>query len=124
MQRLLDELDTQEAMAWAAMPAAKRVFGWASLTSESGLTQTQEDFVDYWSPQRVIDQCRATRNAIGVVWNWYSVLAAAEPRYLDELLGAWESGIRDAVRPRPASPTVPSPKIWRPEDEGSSVAAI
>ena len=33
----------------------------AALPSESGLTEAQEDFIDYWLPQRVIDDCQAKR---------------------------------------------------------------
>lgn len=55
------ELDRLEKMAAAAEPPSARNLGWAGLTSGSGLTEAQEDFVDYWSPQRVIDDCHAKR---------------------------------------------------------------
>jgi hypothetical protein len=44
-------------MAAAAQPSEVHHFGWAGLSSESGLTEAQEDLVDHWSPQRVIDDC-------------------------------------------------------------------
>jgi hypothetical protein len=55
------ELDRLEKMAVVAGPTAPRNLGWASLPSESGLTEAQEDFIDYWSPQRIIDDCQAKR---------------------------------------------------------------
>jgi hypothetical protein len=57
IQWLLKDLDRLEAMAAAAQPSEVHDFGWAGLSSESGLTEAQEDFVDHWSPQRVIDDC-------------------------------------------------------------------
>jgi hypothetical protein len=46
IQWLLEELDRLEAMAAAAQPSEVHHFGWAGLSSESGLTEAQEDLVD------------------------------------------------------------------------------
>ena len=64
VRRLLTELDRREAMAVAALPSTERHFGWANLPTDSGLTEPQEDFIDYWAPQRVIDECRSKRALI------------------------------------------------------------
>ena len=39
------------------------------MPSDSGLTEEQEDFIDYWSPQRVIDDCQAKRRLLAWVSN-------------------------------------------------------
>jgi len=51
--------DRLEAMAAAAQPSEVHHFDWAGLSSKSGLTEAQEDLVDHWSPQRVIDDSHA-----------------------------------------------------------------
>ncbi|HEY6687749.1 MAG TPA: hypothetical protein VI094_16225, partial [Propionibacteriaceae bacterium] len=44
IQWLLKDLDRLEAMAGAAQPSEVHDSGWAGLSSESGLTEAQEDF--------------------------------------------------------------------------------
>jgi hypothetical protein len=58
IQWLLKDLDHLEAMAAAAQP------------SESGLTEAQEDLVDHWSPQRVIDDSHAKRALLVAAQTW------------------------------------------------------
>lgn len=64
---LLNDLDRLEAMATAAQPSEMHYFGWSNLASDSGLTGEQEDFVDYWSPERVIEDCRAKRELVAAI---------------------------------------------------------
>ena len=59
------ELDRLEKMAAAAEPPSPRNLGWAGLPSGSEVTEAQEDLIDYWSPQRIIDDCQAKRGLIG-----------------------------------------------------------
>lgn len=40
----------RKAAAIAAAPTIQRRFGWAHLPSDSGLTEAQEDVIDYWNP--------------------------------------------------------------------------
>ena len=47
IQWLLKDLDRLEAMAAAAQPSEVHHFGWAGLSSESGLTEAQEDFGEH-----------------------------------------------------------------------------
>jgi hypothetical protein len=58
------ELDRLEEAAAAAQPISSRHRGWVSLPSDSGLSEAEEDFIDYWSPQRVLDDCRAKRRLL------------------------------------------------------------
>jgi hypothetical protein len=70
IQDLLTELDAREALAAAALPTALHHFGWAAFAPDSGLTEAQESFVSYWAPQRVIDECHATRELISAACEW------------------------------------------------------
>ena len=70
IRRLRGELDRREAMARAAKPSADRHFGWSNLAPGSGLTEAQEDFVDYWAPQRILEECEAKRQLIGAIADW------------------------------------------------------
>ena len=81
-------------MAAAAEPLTPRNLGWAALPSESGLTEAQEDFIDYWSPQRVIDDCQAKRVLIARTFDHQRLedLAEDPAGQLDELLRALVSG--------------------------------
>jgi hypothetical protein len=47
IQWLLKDLDRLEAMAAAAQPSEVHHSGWAGLSSESGLTEAQEDFGEH-----------------------------------------------------------------------------
>jgi enoyl-CoA hydratase/carnithine racemase len=47
IQWLLKDLDRLEAMAAAAQPSEVHHSGWAGLSSESGLTEAQEDLVEH-----------------------------------------------------------------------------
>lgn len=58
------ELDRLEKAAADAQPTSSRHRGWVSIPSDSGLTEEQEDFIDYWSPQRILDDCQAKRRLL------------------------------------------------------------
>jgi hypothetical protein len=75
VQRLLEDLSRREVLALAASVPMK--FRWASLGPDSGLTEDQEDFVDYWAPELVLAECRATRELICALDEW--ALTAASP---------------------------------------------
>ena len=62
LQRLLDDLSRRETLALGASIPLDHGFRWASLGPEAGLTENQEDFVDYWAPQPVLAECRAQRD--------------------------------------------------------------
>ena len=61
VQQLLVELAEAEAGARAALPQVERVGAWAPWSMDTGLSRAQEDFVDAWSPQRVLEHCQAQR---------------------------------------------------------------
>ena len=90
---LLEELKAREAMAAAAMPSRSHVLGWANLAPGSGLTEAQEDFVNYWAPQRVIDECQTSRKMISAVSEWAAATGAAGEQLFDRLLDDWVSGL-------------------------------
>jgi hypothetical protein len=70
------ELEFLEKAAVAAKPTSSRHRGWVALPSDSGLTEEQEDFIDYWSPQRVLDDCQAKRRLLA----WISSGRRLEPQ--------------------------------------------
>jgi hypothetical protein len=70
IQGSLNALERLEAMAAAAQPSEVHHFGWAGLSSKSGLTEAQEDLLDHWSPQRVIDDCHAKRALLVAAQTW------------------------------------------------------
>jgi hypothetical protein len=61
VDRFLDRLSEIEAAARAALPQIERPNAWAPWSMDTGLSRAQEDFVDAWSPQRVLDHCQAQR---------------------------------------------------------------
>lgn len=91
------ELDRLEKAAADAQPTSSRHRGWVSIPSDSGLTDEQEDFIDYWSPQRVLDDCQAKRRLLA----WASSegrsdhLTASDESELNGLLLALVSGRPD-----------------------------
>lgn len=70
VRHLLEVLSGQEVMALAASTPLSNRFRWASLGPEAGLTEDQEDFVDYWSPTRVLRACQAKRELIAALDEW------------------------------------------------------
>lgn len=70
VRELLAELSRQEVLALAASTPPPNRFGWASLGPDSGLTEDQENFVDYWSPTLVLNACRAQRELICALDEW------------------------------------------------------
>ena len=67
VRRLLEQLSRREVLALAAAAPTSNRFRWASLGPGAGLTEDQEDFVDYWSPSRVLKDCRGQRELIGAL---------------------------------------------------------
>ena len=70
IERFLTELDAIEAAARAATPQVYRVNAWAPWSMETGLSRAQEDFVDAWSPQRILDHCQAQRRLACLLRTW------------------------------------------------------
>lgn len=91
------ELDRLEKAAAGAQPPSSRHRGWVAIPSDSELTEEQEDFIDYWSPQRVLDDCQAKRRLLA----WASSerrsehLTASDEYELSQLLLALVSGRPD-----------------------------
>lgn len=91
------ELDRLGKAAVVAQPISSRHRGWVSLPSDSGLSEAEEDFIDYWSPQRVLDDCRAKRRLLA----WIEAqgrsedLTAVQEDQLDRLLYALATGQSD-----------------------------
>ena len=86
IQGLLAELDRRESMAVAALQSTEHHFGRSNLQTDSGLSEPQEDFVDYWAPQRVIDECRARRDLISAVLIWSDTNDEDNGSQLDRVL--------------------------------------
>lgn len=91
------ELDRLEKAAAGAQPTTSRHRGWVALPSDSGLTEEQEDFIDYWSPQRVLDDCQAKRHLLAWVSDQRRSenLAARHESQLNRLLLALVTGQPD-----------------------------
>jgi len=86
VRRLLEELDRRESLARSATSDGPRPFPWASLGPESGLTEPEEDFVDYWSPELVVDECRMQRELICALDEWALTADESDQRFVDCLL--------------------------------------
>lgn len=80
LTKLATHLDCLEASARAALPQADRVYNWAPFSMDTGLTEAQEDFVDRWSPQDVLNHCRGQRELMKVLQSW--LLTHTDPRDL------------------------------------------
>lgn len=91
------ELDRLEKAAAGAQPTSLRHRGWVALPSDSGLTEAQEDFIDYWSPRRVLDDCRAKRRLLAWVSDQRQSknLSASHEEQLDRLLRSFVTGKPD-----------------------------
>lgn len=86
VRRQLQELDHRELLALSATSNGPRPFPWASLGPEAGLTEAEEDFVDYWSPELVVDECRMRRALICALDEWALTADEADQRFVDSLL--------------------------------------
>lgn len=87
VQRLLDEVSRRERLALAASAPGSRQFSWASLGPDSGLTEDQEDFVDFWAPDLVLKVCRAERDLICALDEWaLTTESSSEHQLVDRLL--------------------------------------
>ena len=64
VRALLIRIDAQERQAQAAQPELQRIRSWPSWSMETGLTDAQEEFVEAWSPQRVLDASRSVRQLV------------------------------------------------------------
>lgn len=69
VRRLLEELSRRETLALSASSERNR-FRWASTGPDSGLTEAQEDFVEYWTPELVLAECRAKRELVCALDEW------------------------------------------------------
>ena len=70
IDRFLAQLSATEAAARAATPQVDRLNAWAPWSMDTGLSRAQEDFVDAWSPQRILDHCRAQRELALLLQRW------------------------------------------------------
>lgn len=70
IRKLLEELSHREVLALAASAHPSNHFQWASLGPGAGLTEDQEDFVDYWTPTLVLNECRTKRELICALDEW------------------------------------------------------
>ena len=112
IQWLLEDLDRLEAMAAAAQPSEVHHFGWAGLSSESGLTEAQEDFGEHRALE-LIYTGRLLNGTEATEWDLVN-RAVPEDESLDETLAVARrvaagptqaSGCRSGSRI--ASPTPP-----------------
>lgn len=81
LTKLATHLDGLESLARAALPQAERVYNWAPFSLDTGLTPAQEDFVDRWSPEDVLNYCRSQRELVKVLQSW--LLTHAGPADLE-----------------------------------------
>ena len=97
IREMLEELDRVGAMASAAMPTKDRSSGWADLGTDSEVTDAQSDFIDYWTPELVLQESQAKRDLILTLDEW----ARTEPgqpeqrlvnRILDQLTSPITAG--------------------------------
>jgi len=111
VQRRLDDLSRRETLARGASVPLDHGFRWASRGPDAALTEDQEDFVDYWTPQRVLAECRAKRELICA---------------LDECALTTESRQKRDAAPAAvwASPTSPSPTTGRTHARSTPSARI
>jgi hypothetical protein len=70
VDRFLAQLSATEVAARAAAPQVDRLNAWAPWSMDTGLSRAQEDFVDAWSPQRILDHCRAQRELALLLQRW------------------------------------------------------
>ena len=92
---LLEALSRREVLALAAATPLSNRFRWASLGPGAGLTEAQEDFVDYWSPTRVLTECQAKRELICALDEW--ALTAATPNVQEFVTGLLVGMVDDTV---------------------------
>jgi hypothetical protein len=69
VRELLKDLARREELALAASAPTSHRFRWASLGPDSGLTEDQENFVD-WTPTLVLHECRTKRELICALDEW------------------------------------------------------
>ena len=67
---LLARILVQERLAENAQPDPRVFLGWPSWSMETGLSQVQEQFVEHWSPQRVLDDSRRLRQLLVALQRW------------------------------------------------------
>lgn len=64
---LLARIEGQEDQARAAQPDDGRVLSWPPWSMDTGLSEAQELFVETWSPQQVLQDCRSVRQLVLVL---------------------------------------------------------
>jgi hypothetical protein len=67
VHNLLVRISHQERLARAARPDVEQIYEWPSWSLDTGLSTAQEEFVEAWSPQEVLDLCRSTRQLLVIV---------------------------------------------------------
>ena len=67
---LLARITQRERLARAAWPDIEQIYGWPSWSLDTGLSTAQEEFVEDWSPQQVLEICRSTRQLLLLVQTW------------------------------------------------------
>ena len=99
VEALLLRVDAQEQQALAALPDAERLPSWPSWSLDTGLTDAQEEFVEAWSPQRVLETSRSVRKLVLVLQHWVST--HRDDVDLAEALTIFTSLASDSVEPEP-----------------------
>jgi hypothetical protein len=67
---LLARLTDQVRRAKEAQPGDGSFLAWPPWSMDTGLTAAQEEFVEHWSPQKVLDHARAVRELMNVLQRW------------------------------------------------------
>jgi hypothetical protein len=67
---LLARITQRERLARAAWPDVEQIYAWPSWSLDTGLSTAQEEFVEAWSPQQVLELCRSTRQLLLLVQAW------------------------------------------------------
>ena len=70
IREMLEELDRLGTMASAAVSSTARSSGWADPRTESEVTDARSDFIDYWTPQLVLQESQAKRDLILSLDEW------------------------------------------------------
>jgi hypothetical protein len=70
VREMLARIVQVERLARAAQPDIEQIYAWPSWSLDTGLSTAQEQFVEAWSPRRVLDVCRSTRQLLLLVQAW------------------------------------------------------
>lgn len=70
VRALLTRIGADERLARSAQPDIDRLYAWPSWSMDTGLSETQERFVEAWSPERVLDAARSLRQLVMFLETW------------------------------------------------------